>query len=86
MRVNYGTPPTSEAPVLTDVTYAEGAIRFRLHGVSGTTYVVQRSATLTEGSWTDGQEITLAGTSELVELPVAGNTPVQFYRVVVKQP
>lgn len=66
------TPPSLSAPRL-----AGGVVSFELHGVPGTTYLIQRAVSL-GGGWSDGPEISLDGPSRTVEIESPEAT--QFFR------
>jgi hypothetical protein len=78
LQIDWAEAPVADAPRLAAPAFAGGAFSFSLEGTSGATYRIQRSTNLI--SWEDLQTVTLATTSQTVQVTSEG--PFGFYRAV----
>ena len=79
MQIDWVNVPAAVRPTLSEPSYANGAFSFKVTGVAGKTYKIERSANLT--TWTDsGASVTLTGTTGTVTIPQTDGR--QFYRAV----
>jgi hypothetical protein len=83
MNVN-AAPPGLLPARLTNLSFNGTTFSFTLEGQTGTSYKIQGSPGLAAGTWTDVQTITLAGTSQLVEIPVPQGQGAHYYRSVTQ--
>jgi hypothetical protein len=58
------------------------AVQLQLQGQSGTPYVIQSSSDLSTRTWTPISTNKLVGSTMNINLPLAGDTPRQYYRAV----
>jgi hypothetical protein len=87
MAMNITFTPTVPTPGVIDaVEYIPGAggavFRFRLTGETGRSYRIDGSPTLATGSWVTLDTVTLAGTSQLVEISLPAGQSFQYYRAL----
>ena len=87
LAMNVAYAPAQPAPAVIDaVEYVASAggdvLRFLLTGENGRSYRVEGSLSLAAGSWTGVELVTLAGTSQLVEISLPDGQEFSFYRVV----
>jgi len=85
MNVTYS--PAQPAPAVIDgleYVAAPGGdvLRFALTGETGRSYRIEASLSLAVGSWSGIEIITLAGTSQLVEISVPDGQETSYYRAV----
>lgn len=85
MTITYTPAPLNPA-VIDNVEYVAGVggnvLRFRLTGETGRSYRIQGSPSLATGSWISVDLITLAGTSQMVEISLPPGQTFSFYRAV----
>ncbi|MFN0127417.1 MAG: hypothetical protein ACKV19_12105 [Verrucomicrobiales bacterium] len=87
LAINITYSPSTPAPsVLGAVEYIDNVgsevLRFQLSGESGRSYRIDGSPTMATGSWTAVRTVTLAGTSQLVEINIPEGQTSYHYRAV----
>jgi hypothetical protein len=86
----YGFPPLSltlftlaPGPCTLSVLQVQPAnVQLQLAGQPGTPYVIQSSTNLSSSVWVPVSTNRLSGSTLTISLPVAGGTPLQYYRAV----
>jgi len=69
---------------ITSMSTAGGTLSLTWEAVPGTTYVVQRSASVTSPMWSvESEPLVTAGATLSWAQPIPANSPAAFYRIVI---